>query len=67
MKHQTHGDLDDSKIIEGLTGEKNIYRRRGEREPELGAPAEKPKHLRLLVDVSGSMYRCVRCDVLKEV
>ncbi len=57
IRHQTYGDLDDSKIIEGLTGEKNIYRRRAELHPELGAPAEKPKHLRLLVDVSGSMYR----------
>lgn len=57
MKHQTFGDLDDTKIIEGLTGEKNIYRRRAERHPELGTPSEKPKHLRLLVDVSGSMYR----------
>ncbi|KAI9565843.1 hypothetical protein GHT06_009640 [Daphnia sinensis] len=57
MRHQTYGDLDDTKIIEGLTGEKNIYRRRAELHPELGAPPEKPKHLRLLVDVSGSMYR----------
>jgi len=57
MKHQTFGDLDETKIIEGLTGERNIYRRRAERQPELGTPSEKPKHLRLLVDVSGSMYR----------
>jgi len=57
MKHQTFGDLDDTKLIEGITGEKNIYRRRAERHPELGTPPEKPKHLRLLVDVSGSMYR----------
>ena len=26
-------------------------------DPEPGAPQEKPKRLRLLVDVSGSMYR----------
>ena len=25
-KHQTSGDLDDAKLIEGMTGEKNIYR-----------------------------------------
>lgn len=25
-RHQTSGDLDDSKLIEGITGEKNIYR-----------------------------------------
>ncbi|MBN3308156.1 VWA8 protein, partial [Amia calva] len=48
---------DDAKIIDGLTGEKTIYKRRGELEPELGTPQQKPKRLRLLVDVSGSMYR----------
>ncbi|XP_078693816.1 von Willebrand factor A domain-containing protein 8-like isoform X5 [Branchiostoma floridae x Branchiostoma belcheri] len=57
LKHQTSGDLDEAKLIEGLTGEKAIYKRRGEQEPELGAPQEKPKRLRLVVDVSGSMYR----------
>ncbi|XP_067669611.1 von Willebrand factor A domain-containing protein 8-like [Haliotis asinina] len=57
LKNQSYGDLDDSKLIEGLTGEKSIYRRRGEKEPEMGTPQEKPKRLRLVVDVSGSMYR----------
>jgi len=51
------GELDDTKLIEGITGEKSIYKKRGEHEPEPGAPQEKPKRLRLLVDVSGSMYR----------
>lgn len=44
-------------VMTGLTGEKTIYRRRAEAEPELGAPQMKPKRLRLVVDVSGSMYR----------
>ncbi|XP_071949792.1 von Willebrand factor A domain-containing protein 8-like [Antedon mediterranea] len=57
LKHQTSGDLDDSKLIEGLTGERNIYKRRKEKEPEPGAPQVLPKRLRLVVDVSGSMYR----------
>lgn len=57
LKNQSHGDLDDAKLIEGLTGEKAIYKRRGEKEPELGTPQEKPKRIRLVVDVSGSMYR----------
>lgn len=38
-------------------GEKNIYRRRVEQQPELGTPQLKPKLLRVVVDVSGSMYR----------
>ncbi|KFO27883.1 Putative protein KIAA0564, partial [Fukomys damarensis] len=57
LRHQATGELDDAKIIDGLTGEKAIYRRRGELEPQLGSPQQKPKRLRLVVDVSGSMYR----------
>ncbi|CAD5122119.1 DgyrCDS10568 [Dimorphilus gyrociliatus] len=57
LKHQSHGDLDETKLIEGLAGEKSIYKRRGEKEPEMGTPQQKPKLLRLVVDVSGSMYR----------
>lgn len=29
------GELDDAKIIDGLTGEKAIYKRRGELEPQV--------------------------------
>lgn len=57
LKHQSSGDFDDSKLIESITGEKTIYRKRGEQEPEVGSPQVKPKRLRLVVDVSGSMYR----------
>lgn len=57
LKHQTTGELDDMKLIEGLTGEKTIYRRRAEKEPDFGSPQLKPKRLKLVVDVSGSMYR----------
>uniref|UniRef100_A0A1I7USB8 VWFA domain-containing protein n=2 Tax=Caenorhabditis tropicalis TaxID=1561998 RepID=A0A1I7USB8_9PELO len=56
-KHQTSGDLDDGKLIERVTGEQNIYRRRVDKEPDPGAPQTKPKRLRLCMDVSGSMYR----------
>merc|ERR1711878_23256 len=57
LKNQTQGELDDTRLIEGITGEKTIYKRRGEQEPEPGSVQEKPKRLRLVVDVSGSMYR----------
>ena len=56
-RHQTSGELDDTKLIESLTGEKTIYRRRTKKEPEIGASQLKPKRLKLVVDVSGSMYR----------
>ncbi|XP_044262539.1 von Willebrand factor A domain-containing protein 8 [Tribolium madens] len=56
-RHQTSGELDDVKLIDGLLGEKTIFRRRAEQDPEMGAPQTKPKLFRLVVDVSGSMYR----------
>lgn len=36
LKNQSLGELDDAKIIDGLTGEKAIYKRRGELDPEVG-------------------------------
>lgn len=57
QKHQTSGEIDDNKLIEGVVGERNIYRKRGEQDPEPGQPQEKPKRMKLVVDVSGSMYR----------
>uniref|UniRef100_A0A670Y8E4 von Willebrand factor A domain-containing protein 8 n=1 Tax=Pseudonaja textilis TaxID=8673 RepID=A0A670Y8E4_PSETE len=57
LRHQTVGELDDAKIIDSLTGEKSIYKRRGELDPQLGSPQQKCKRLSLVVDVSGSMYR----------
>ncbi|CAH1987082.1 unnamed protein product [Acanthoscelides obtectus] len=56
-RHQTSGELDDVKLIDGILGEKTIFRRRAEQEPELGTPQIKPKLFRVVVDVSGSMYR----------
>lgn len=35
LRHQTSGELDDSKLIEGLAGERAIYRKRGDEEPEV--------------------------------
>ncbi|XP_076841646.1 von Willebrand factor A domain-containing protein 8 isoform X2 [Brachyhypopomus gauderio] len=57
LKNQALGELDDTKIIDGLTGEKAIYKRREELNLEPGSPQQKPKRLRLLADISGSMYR----------
>ena len=58
LKNQTQGDLDDTKLVEAITGEKNVYRRRGD-DPHADNAfnMEKPKRLKLIVDVSGSMYR----------
>ncbi|EIW79654.1 hypothetical protein CONPUDRAFT_137936 [Coniophora puteana RWD-64-598 SS2] len=57
LKRQTDGELDDSRLTEGLTGEQSVYKRRGMDKPELGRPQLKPKRIRFIFDISGSMYR----------
>ncbi len=38
MKRQIDGELDDTRLTEGLTGELTVYKRRGMERPELGRP-----------------------------
>lgn len=33
IKNQTHGELDDNRLIDGATGEKTIYKVRGNLDP----------------------------------
>jgi hypothetical protein len=57
LTNQQMGELDDAKLVDGATGERLIYKRRGEATPMHGAPQSLPKRLCFLVDISGSMYR----------
>ncbi|KAH9168042.1 hypothetical protein EDB89DRAFT_1633755 [Lactarius sanguifluus] len=41
VKRQTDGELDDTRLTEGLTGEAAVYKRRGMAKPELGRPQAK--------------------------
>jgi hypothetical protein len=36
--HGLKGDLDDAKLVDAITGEKMVYRKRGTAEPQLGLP-----------------------------
>jgi len=45
------------RLVEGITGEKTIYKKRGEEAPKPGGPHSLPKRLRFVLDVSASMYR----------
>lgn len=54
LKNQQFGELDDNKLIDGVTGEKNIYKKRGTEEPLFGRLQKKPKRIRFVMDVSGS-------------
>lgn len=56
LTRQQEGELDERRLADGLTGERNIFRRRQEQPPEPGAPQTKPKRIRFLVDLSASMY-----------
>ena len=41
VKRQTDGELDDTRLTEGLTGEATVYKRRGMAKPEPGRPQVK--------------------------
>ena len=51
---QTTGDLDDSRLVDGATGDVNVYRRRAQAD-EHGLLQRHPKRLLFAVDVSASM------------
>ena len=60
--HHTHhcvsqGELDDNRLVDGATGEKNIFKKRGNTDPLFGGAQKKPKRLRFVMDVSSSMNR----------
>ncbi|CAH7688707.1 AAA domain-containing protein [Phakopsora pachyrhizi] len=57
IKRQGDGELDELRLVEGLTGDSAIYKRRSYERPEPGKPQVKPKRIRFLFDISASMYR----------
>ena len=61
LKRQSYGEIDDAKIVDGITGDKYIYKRRGSVED---TPFPKQKQIRFVVDVSGSMYRFNGCKYI---
>lgn len=58
VKNQTSGEIDDNKIVEGIVGEKNIYKKRAtEDEKHKSKHLPKKKKIHFVMDVSASMYR----------
>lgn len=55
IKQQSHGELDDNKIVDSVVGERYIYKRRGIVEDS--ESFSRPKRLRFVMDCSASMYR----------
>ncbi|GMI06283.1 hypothetical protein TrLO_g11996 [Triparma laevis f. longispina] len=56
LKRQSFGELDDNKLVDGVTGEKFVYKRRGIPD-EASTHMKHPKRVRFVFDCSGSMYR----------
>eukprot|EP01134_Creolimax_fragrantissima_P008370 CFRG8370T1 len=57
INNQNQGDLDDAKLLDGMMGEENIYKRRGEPDQQMGLHQAKPKRMAFVVDLSASMSR----------
>ena len=57
IKGKSGGELDDTRLVEAIVGDRNVYKRRGKQQPKAYGRQEKPKRLLFLVDLSASMYR----------
>lgn len=57
VKNQVQGELDDNRLVDGATGERNVFKRRGNVDPIFGHLQRRPKRLRFVMDVSSSMAR----------
>ena len=59
LKQQSSGELDDARLVDGLAGERQVFKRRG----SLSDPFQDPNkgkgkaRIYFALDVSGSMYR----------
>eukprot|EP00026_Physarum_polycephalum_P000717 Phypoly_transcript_00718.p1 GENE.Phypoly_transcript_00718~~Phypoly_transcript_00718.p1 ORF type:complete len:1304 (+),score=248.57 Phypoly_transcript_00718:258-4169(+) len=58
VRMKTEGELDETRLVEGLTGETTIFKRRGDTLPSFNNESQNlPKRIQFVMDVSGSMYR----------
>ena len=53
QKQQVQGELDETRLVDGLAGARNIYRRRGEAE-QAGGDQLVPKRVKFVMDCSGT-------------
>jgi MoxR-like ATPase len=59
LRRQSTGELDDSRIVDAIAGEKDVFKRRGiaNEVPNHGLDNDDNMFVTLVVDVSASMYR----------
>lgn len=57
IRSQSQGELDDTKLVDGVAGERYIFKKRGVEQDATSPLHQKPKRLRFVIDASASMYR----------
>ncbi len=58
LRRQSNGELDDTRLVDAVAGEKDVFKRRGvATESNNTSLAIEPTPIKLVVDVSASMYR----------
>ena len=58
LKNQTTGELDESRIVDALAGERDVFKRRGNpHDANENSLHSNPITIKLIVDISASMYR----------
>lgn len=59
LRRQSTGELDDSRIVDAIAGERDVFKRRGmaEEAPNRTFEEDESMFITLVVDVSASMYR----------
>ena len=56
VKRKTEGDLDETRLVEGITGERAVYKKRGEEKSFFAGHMESKIRILFVLDVSASMY-----------
>lgn len=62
LKQRNEGDLDENRLIEGVIGEKNIFKQRASQDKLLPSSQRKPIRVLFVVDLSASMYHFNHVD-----
>jgi hypothetical protein len=57
MKKQSSGELDENRLVDALAGERDVFRRRGNPSNVSNPTASEKINIKLIVDISASMYR----------
>lgn len=58
LKNQTSGELDENRLVDALSGERDVFKRRGSPDDDNNnALQSEPVTIKLVLDISASMYR----------